>query len=175
MKVNGLFSIKNIFFLLCTFKVSVIFAVNFSNEPATLNCIIEAANRQQIPANILLAISSIESGKNGQSVRNRNGSVDLGHFQINTIHWNQNGALAKLGVKREDVQWRGCYNAEIAAYLLRLVINENTNQDYWTKVANYHSKNPSANNRYRAKLIPLASDWAKFLTNQYQSVQTVYY
>lgn len=156
-------------FFICLFKSTLSFAVDFSNQPANLNCVIEAANRQLVPANVLLAILSIESGKNGQSVRNKNGSLDLGHFQINTIHWKQNGVLMKLGIKKEDVQWRGCYNAEIAAYLLRLILNENTDQEYWAKVANYHSRSPSANNRYRAKLIPLASDWAKFLSTYYQS------
>lgn len=173
IKEDGLYNMKFIFIFIFIFlsNISSTFAVDFSTQPATLNCVIEAANRQQIPANILLAISSIEAGKNGQSVRNRNGSLDLGHFQINTIHWKQNGILAKLGIRKEDVQWRGCYNAEIAAYLVRLMLNENSNQDFWTKVANYHSKTPSANYRYRTKLIPLAEDWGRYLSNQYQFVQ----
>ena len=150
-------------------------AIDYSTSPANIECVIKAANRQAIPANVLLAIYSIEAGKNGQSVKNSNGSSDLGHFQINTIHWKPNGILTKLNIRREDVQWKGCYNAEVAAYLVRLAINENSQQDYWTRVANYHSKTFSANNNYRAKLIPLAQNWGHFLAKEYGSVNTVYH
>ncbi|WP_240533915.1 hypothetical protein [Aeromonas veronii] len=44
---------------------------------------------------MLLALASVEGGKNGQFVGNTNGSKDIGHFQINTIHWKQNGRFAQ--------------------------------------------------------------------------------
>lgn len=150
-------------------------AADYAIEPATIECVLKAANRQQVPANVLLAISSIESGKNGQFVKNKNGSLDLGHFQINTVHWNNNGILSQLGINKEDVLWRGCYNAEVAAYLLRLALSDNKTQDFWTRAANYHSKSPLANRRYRSKLIPLAQDWAKYLSHQNHSIKVIYY
>lgn len=140
----------------------------YSTQPATIECVVEAANRQNVPANILLAISSIEYGKNGQLVKNKNGSLDIGHFQINTIHWGKNGVFTRHGIKKEDVQWRGCYNAELAAWLLRRSLEENTGQGFWVKAANYHSKTPKNNAVYRKKLIPLAVKWGQYLESQAQ-------
>ncbi len=45
----------------------------YATKPATIECVVEAANRQGVPANVLLAISSIEYGRNGQLVKNKNG------------------------------------------------------------------------------------------------------
>lgn len=151
----------------------------YDYKPATIDCVLKSAHRQQVPANVLLAISSIESGKNGQLVKNKNGSLDLGHFQINTVHWRPNGILNRLGIKQQDVQWRGCYNAEIAAYLLRINLNERSNQDFWTRAANYHSRSPKANQRYKAKLIQLSGLWATYLKqqnrqHQYQLINVSY-
>ena len=120
----------------------------YATKPATIECVVEAANRQGVPANVLLAISSIESGRNGQLVKNKNGSLDIGHFQINTVHWGKNGIFTRHGIKKEDVQWRGCYNAELAAWLLKQSLEENTNQNFWVKAANYHSKNAKFNARF---------------------------
>ena len=148
-------------------------AVDLAYKPANLDCVLAAAARQNVPANVLLGLSSIEMGKNGQAVRNRNGSYDLGHFQINTIHFGKNGIFTQMGIHPDDAKWRGCYNAELAAYLLRLNLNEENGQDFWTKAANYHSKSPAANRKYRQKLIPLARQWAVFLTVRYRNVTVV--
>ena len=146
---------------------------DISVRPADLECVLAAAQRQQVPANVLLAISSIEMGKNGQAVRNKNGSYDFGHFQVNSIHFGKDGLFTKMGIRSEDALWRGCYNAELAAYLLRLRLNEQTGQDFWTKAANYHSKTPAQNRRYKSKLIPLSRDWANFLASQYRNVHVI--
>ena len=148
---------------------SILFAQDFySVKPATVECVVEAANRQGVPANILLAISSIESGKNGQLVKNKNGSTDIGHFQINTIHWGPKGIFTKHGINKDDVRWRGCYNAELAAWLLRQSLDEKTGQDIWVRAANYHSKTASRNAVYRKKLEPLATKWGRYLESKYQ-------
>ena len=136
--------------------------------PADVDCVVSAAKRQRVPVNILLAIASVEGGKNGQFVTNTNGSRDLGHFQINTIHWTQKGLFAAYPlITKFDVAWRGCYNAEIAAWILRIYIEENSTQDYWTRVANYHSKIPKFNAAYRKKLIPYAIRWGYWLEQHY--------
>lgn len=44
----------------------------YAFRPATVKCVIEAANKQAVPANLLLALASIEGGKNGQEVLNTN-------------------------------------------------------------------------------------------------------
>ena len=145
----------------------------YATKPATIECVVEAANRQGVPANILLAISSIEYGRNGQLVKNKNGSLDIGHFQINTVHWSKNGIFTRHGIKKEDVQWRGCYNAELAAWLLKQSLEEKNNQDFWVKAANYHSKNAKFNAIYRKKLMPLSVQWGKYLESKYNNTLRV--
>jgi len=142
--------------------------------PATIDCVIQAAQKQNVPANILLALASVENGKNGQFVENKNGSRDIGHFQINTIHWKPNGQFAKYAfITQQDVAWRGCYNAELAAWLLRQHINA-PGQEFWTRVANYHSKTSEHNTIYRNKLIPLAIRWGDWLRQRYDNVSISY-
>ena len=145
----------------------------YATKPATIECVVEAANRQGVPANVLLAISSIESGRNGQLVKNKNGSLDIGHFQINTVHWGKNGIITRHGINKEDVQWSGCYNAELAAWLLKQSLEENTNQNFWVKAANYHSKNAKFNAIYRKKLMSLSVQWGRYLESQYSNTLRV--
>lgn len=135
--------------------------------PADIPCVIDAAMRQGVPANVLLAIASVEGGRNGQYVRNANGSDDLGHFQVNTIHFTKGALFGQ--VRKEDAAWRGCYNAELAAHLLRQKIDAPGSQDYWVRVANYHSATPRFNAAYRAKLVPLAARWGRWLQAHYQT------
>lgn len=135
----------------------------YSYRPASIECVIEAARRQGVPANILLSLASLESGKNGQRVTNTNGSTDIGHFQINTINWNDGKFAGLLEISENDVALRGCYNAELAAWILKSRINESNGQDFWTKVANYHSKTKKYNDIYKAKLMPLAVRWGNWL------------
>jgi soluble lytic murein transglycosylase-like protein len=137
----------------------------YAFKPASVECVVQAAAKQNVPANVLLAIASIESGKNGQVVSNTNGTSDISHFQINTATYK--AELAPHGVTLHDLQWRGCYNAEMAAYLLSKRLNERGAQDFWTKAANYHSKTQKYNAIYREKLVPLSAGWANWLKASY--------
>jgi len=143
----------------------------YERGPASIACVIQAAARQRVPANMLLAIASIEGGKNGEVARNKNGTADLSHFQINSDTFARE--VAPLGVKLDDVLWRGCLNAEIAAYLLAKRLGENDTDDYWSRAANYHSKTPEFNAIYRRKLVALSTEWARWLQTNY-SVNVTY-
>lgn len=144
----------------------------YAFKPASVECVVQAAAKRNVPANVLLAIASIESGKNGQVVSNTNGTSDISHFQINTATFQSE--LAPYGVTLHDLQWRGCYNAEMAAFLLSKRLNEQGTQDFWTKAANYHSKTPKYNTIYRGKLVSLSSGWANWLKANYTSVNISY-
>lgn len=136
----------------------------YGRHPASITCVIEAANKHDVPANVLLAIASIEAGKNGQMVTNKNGSIDISHFQINTSNWAHGGVFEHYpAITKEAVQWRGCYNAELAAWLVHKHMTEDSSPDFWTRVADYHSKTPKFNAEYRSALIPLAIRWGKWL------------
>ena len=122
-------------------------------------CAITAAEKFDIPANIVLAVAEKEGGKPGQWVRNTNGTYDVGPMQFNTSYLNQ---LAKYGITPEDVASAGCYPYDLAAWRLAVHIKDDKG-DLWTKVANYHSRTPEYNNRYRIDLIAKAAKWADWL------------
>lgn len=56
------------------------------------NYFIEAANTYNVDVNVLKAIAKTESGFNPRAVntKNKNGSIDRGIMQVNSIHLNEN-------------------------------------------------------------------------------------
>lgn len=129
-------------------------------------CSITAAVKYQVPANIVLAVAEQEGGKPGQWVRNTNGTYDVGTLQFNT------GYLKKLepyGITTTDVEQAGCYPYELAAWRLRQHILHDAG-DLWTRVANYHSRTPTYNARYRSSVMRKAAKWADWLTARFPTV-----
>lgn len=143
---------------------------DYGHRPATIECVIEAAQRQGVPANVLLALASSEMGANGDRLNNTNKSIDLGHFGINTIHFKPGEPLAEAGIKPEDVANRGCYNAEIAAWLLARHLRAQRGENFWVWAANYHSRTPHLNAIYRKKLVRFAEQWGRWLQHRYPQV-----
>lgn len=78
-------------------------------------CFEQAAHRYQVPVEILKAISTVESNGNPNAVNtNKNGSVDIGHMQINDW-W-----LPKLepyGITKEKLK-DPCINTNVGAWIL---------------------------------------------------------
>jgi hypothetical protein len=109
----------------------------------TMHCVVEAAREHSVPLAALLGILAAEDGRTGEGVRNRNGTFDLGPFQINTCNLN---ALAAMGITAEAVLRDGCVNARAAAFLLRREY-ERTG-DIWTAVGAYHSRTPKRRDAY---------------------------
>lgn len=122
-------------------------------------CSIAAAQQYGLPANVLLAVAEQENGKPGAAVRNTNGTLDLGSLQFNTRYL---ATLAKYGIRPEDVQARGCYPYQLAAWRIRRHVQYDKG-DFWTRVANYHSRTPIYNHRYRAAIIVKARKWYAWL------------
>ncbi|QIC71794.1 MULTISPECIES: transglycosylase SLT domain-containing protein [Acinetobacter] len=154
----------------------------YARGPATIQCVIEAANKHNVPAHVLLGIASKEYGRNGQTVRNTNNSYDMGHFQLNTIHFRPGEAFGHI--KMEDARWRGCYNAELAAWHLNRQLTKKGKEgvDFWTRAGGYHSWTPGPNRIYvhgTAKnkgLKHYAQEWLVWLNKnpQYQSLARNY-
>ncbi|MCB1937379.1 MAG: transglycosylase SLT domain-containing protein [Nitrosomonas sp.] len=126
-------------------------------------CSIIAAVKYEIPANILLAIAEKEGGKTGQWVENSKGTHDVGVMQFNTAYLQD---LSKYGITADHVAQSGCYAYDLAAWRVRQHI-KNDKGDIWTKAANYHSRTPTHNARYRADLIVKAVKWADWLGERF--------
>ncbi|NIJ70381.1 hypothetical protein FHY09_002853 [Xanthomonas sp. 60] len=126
-------------------------------------CSVTAAMKYQIPANILLAVAEQEGGKPGQWVRNSNGTFDVGAMQFNTAYLKE---LARHGIDASHVAAEGCYPYELAAWRLRGHLRQDSG-DVWTRAANYHSRTPVHNHRYRAQLIRRAARWSTWLEKNF--------
>ena len=130
-------------------------------------CSITAAVKYEVPANIVLAVAEKEGGKPGQWVKNTNGTYDVGPMQFNTSYLHN---LKPYGITAADVEQAGCYPYELAAWRLRSHILNDTG-DLWTRVANYHSRTPFYNARYRKGVMRKAVKWADWLAARFQTVQ----
>ena len=129
-------------------------------------CAIEAAVKYEIPANLMLAVVEKEGGKPGQWVLNSNGTYDVGSMQFNTKYLRD---LARHGITANDVAAEGCYPFDLAAWRLRGHI-KNDEGDLWTRAANYHSRTPEHNAKYRLDLRAKAAKWADWLAARFVTV-----
>lgn len=127
-------------------------------------CCIAASLEYYVPVDVLLAIAELENGKVGTISRNRNGTYDIGPMQFNSSYLAE---LSQFGITQEDVNKEGCYPYRLAAWRIKNHI-ENDKGDIWTKAANYHSKTPVYNARYRSNLIAAARRWAGWLQTKFR-------
>jgi hypothetical protein len=126
-------------------------------------CSIAAAEKYAIPAALLLAIAEKENGQPGVWVKNSNGTQDVGALQFNTTYLK---TLKKYGIIADDVAKSGCYAYDLAAWRIRGHLIKDSG-DLWTRAANYHSRTPVYNQRYRADLMVKANRWTNWL-DQFQ-------
>ncbi len=124
-----------------------------------VSCSVAAAIRYGIPANLMLAVAEKEAGAPGVSVKNTNGTRDVGPMQFNTAYLS---TLAQYGITPQAVAAPGCYAYDLAAWRLRRHLRRDQG-DLWTRAANYHSRTPQYNTSYRLDLINKAARWANWL------------
>ena len=122
-------------------------------------CSITAAEKYDVPAQIMLAIAEKENGRPGLWMRNTNGTHDIGALQFNTAYIK---TLGRYGITPDDVASAGCYAYDLAAWRLHGHLTKD-HGDIWTRAANYHSRTPYYNQVYRADLMVKANRWAKWL------------
>jgi len=110
---------------------------------ALADCIDDAAAYHGVNAQVLRAIGYQESHLNPQAHnRNRNGSEDLGMFQINTIHLPE---LSRYGIGRQML-YDPCVSAYVAAWHLARKVQLHGNS--WHAIGAYHSESPGENGVY---------------------------
>jgi len=119
-----------------------------------IECINQAAVAYFVPAKIILSVLETEGGKPGLAKPNKNGTVDYGPMQINSI-W-----LPKIepyGYTRAQIQYDPCVNVMVGTWILSSkiasTIEDKKNADYWRGVAGYHSFSPKLNARYQHKVL----------------------
>ncbi len=135
---------------------------------ARVTCSIHAADRYGLPTSLLIAIAEQEGGRIGQWVKNANGSYDVGPMQFNTAYLQ---TLEHHGIAAQDVEAPGCYPFDLAAWRIRRHMDRD-HGDIWTRAANYHSRTPARNARYRAAIRARADKWSRWLDEHALQAQT---
>ena|SRR5579862_1286874 len=110
----------------------------------SVDCINRAAILYHIPVPIILSVMKQEGGKNGQAIRNKNGTIDYGVLQINSI-WLPK--IAAYGYTRDDIQYNACTNLLVGVWILSQGIAQGKN--IWSGIGEYHSHTPDHNRLYR--------------------------
>jgi len=110
---------------------------------ADVDCFVAAAAYQHVSPVVLRAIAWQESRGNANAVhRNRNGSIDYGMMQINSVHL---PALSRYGVSAADLM-NPCSSVYVAAWHLHRMMLKYGNT--WQAVGAYHSETPDERDRY---------------------------
>lgn len=122
--------------------------------PLTAGCITVAAMAFGHSEDSLRALLSVERGAVGRvSAPNKDGTVDIGPFQINERHLPLFQRL--LGVDRDAALTRlrddGCFNALAAGYILRMKTMA-AGGNAWNGLGLYHSATPSLMRDYQERL-----------------------
>ena len=112
-----------------------------------LHCVNEAAIEFTVPAKLIIAILNVERGKVGQSVRNKNGTYDLGPMQVNT-RWLPE--LKSYSITQYDIQYNPCINVKVGAWILAKAIA--SDDDFLKGVGNYNSHTSWINKHYSEKV-----------------------
>jgi soluble lytic murein transglycosylase-like protein len=114
------------------------------SPPASERCLLPAAQRHGVNPKILKAILQVESGMRANVVNhNRNGTMDVGMAQINSIHFPE---LAQWGITPSQLM-DPCVATHVAAWHLKRSLLRHGNN--WFGVAAYHSATPEHNLRYQ--------------------------
>lgn len=121
----------------------------------TGDCIDEAARAEGVNRHVLRAIGWHESRLRSQALnRNANGTVDVGAFQINSVHFPR---LAAQGIDAEALK-HGCTAARVAAAHYRRLVERHGNT--WRAVGAYHSEATAARQHWYAQQIAqVLVDW----------------
>jgi hypothetical protein len=125
--------------------------------PLTAACLAAAAGAYRIPENYLYAILAVEGGRVGQAVPDKNGTSDLGPFQVNT-RWGRSLAQywsLPVSDALERVRDDGCANAVAASAILKGVLDE-AHGDLATALGLYHSHSRELREPYRNKVLTIA-------------------
>jgi len=134
---------------------TLLIALALARIPAVhADCIDDAAARHRVNAAVLRAIGWQESRLQPQALhRNANGSIDIGAFQINSVHLSE---LGRYGIQRADLA-DGCTSADVAAWHYRRQIDRFGNG--WQAVGAWHSLTPARAHGYADRIAAILMRW----------------
>ncbi|KAF1702931.1 lytic transglycosylase domain-containing protein [Pseudoxanthomonas kaohsiungensis] len=116
------------------------------------DCVRAASARYQVPEQVIWAYLRTEGGTVGQYRTNKNGTIDMGPMQVNSVHLT--GApfrFERYGITRERLINDECLNIHVGTYVAAYQIARAP--DFWTGVGNYHSATPAKRERYMSRFL----------------------
>lgn len=118
------------------------------------DCVYQAALYHKVNPWTLRAILKVESNFNPKAInKNRNGTVDVGIAQMNSMHFKE---LARFGVAPQHL-FDACTASYVAAWHLRKQLNAHGNT--WFAIGAYHSATPCFNRLYVALVWNALLQW----------------
>lgn len=123
-------------------------------------CVIHAAKRFGVPADLMFAVRAVERGKPSESLANRDGTHDVNEPGLNTKTVRE---LVMKGWDRYRLVHDGCYSMYAAAYWMNYKWSTASGGTLLSKAARYHSATTSHNEGYQRKLIPFLANWGCYL------------
>lgn len=139
--------------------LSTIPALRYGNKDKILSCLDSASKKNGVDKNIMLSIMAIEGGQVGTESVNKNGSIDYGIMQINTVTIKDLRDRFGLNYTIEQIRDDECVNIDVSAKVLSQKIKEAG--DMWEGVGDYNSRNEPAHSIYRNKIL----EKYQYLTN----------
>jgi hypothetical protein len=134
----------------CPALLSALLAVT----PAHADCIDDAAARHGVHPQVLRAIGWHESRLRPEAeALNRNGTRDIGAFQINSVHLPR---LVRHGIDARALK-DGCVSSEVAAWHYRQQVERHGNT--WRAVGAYHSNTPARAAWYANAIVSVLMRW----------------
>lgn len=122
--------------------------------PVDPECIAAAARHHRVPVPVLQAIAWHESRGDAAAVgRNTDGSIDIGAFQVNSIHLPE---LAQHGIDARHLA-DPCLGAYVAAW--HLARQMKALGPTWAAVGAYHSRTPARQRWYANRIAELLMSW----------------
>lgn len=137
-----------------------------TSVPAFLGCVRHAAALQHVPVSVILGIIRTESGWHGASIRNANGSHDLGLMQVNGRTWIHVLARDEFGgdspaaaaVVRHMLRDDDCFNINVGTWIFGMYLDQ-ADGNLIRAVGWYNSHDPVSmhayQDRFRASFLAL--------------------
>jgi soluble lytic murein transglycosylase-like protein len=133
--------------LLCAAAMTCASSLLSSDDAVLNHCVSAASGYHQVNPHVLKAILRVESKLNTQAInRNKNGTVDVGIAQINSVHFKE---LSKFGISPQHLM-NACISTYVAAWHLKKQLTQYGNT--WFAIGAYHSAHQPYNRRYALRV-----------------------
>lgn len=118
-----------------------------SVQTLSWQCFVSAGQRYRIDPLLLYAIAQVESNLNPSAInRNRNGSIDYGLMQVNSLHLPR---LKAMGIDEQRLLSEPCLSVDAGASILAGMIDRHGYT--WTAVGAYNAGGGTARSEARSR------------------------